>query len=369
MMSLQERPWVTESNLSRPKRFFLADDSLKADEFYQKASEGGAFIWQGDFHNAKQLLAAVDRRIAKRAKEKKSESVITPVEKFHRHRQSQAHRAQLLSRLLIPIEADLTIELPRSPSVQQALKEALLSEPGACLISLKDLLAFIGAHEWRKKGVLVQALGQNIFPYYGTFSPTRNEYLDLISQAPLAKNIQLAFDIGTGTGVIAAILAQRGIPQVVASETDPRALACAHENILRLGLQLKVRIVEQDLFPKGRADLIVCNPPWLPVKPTSPIERAIYDEDSQMLRGFLNGVSAHLNKQGEAWLILSDLAEHLGLRAPEAIPKWIHEGGMEVIDILSAAPRHSKSKDTKDPLFAERSKERTQLYRLKPTPL
>lgn len=33
-----------------------------------------------------------------------------------------------------------------------------------------------------------------------------------------------------------------------------------------------------------------------------------------MLGGFLNGLAEHLEPEGEGWLILSDLAEHLGLR-------------------------------------------------------
>jgi methylase of polypeptide subunit release factors len=64
---------------------------------------------------------------------------------------------------------------------------------------------------------------------------------------------------------------------------------------------------------------VVCNPPWLPGKPSSAIEYAIYDPDSRMLRGFLAGLKDHLLEGGEGWLILSDLAEHLGLRTREQL--------------------------------------------------
>ena len=52
----------------------------------------------------------------------------------------------------------------------------------------------------------------------------RGEYLDLVAKAPLPSR-ELAFDIGTGTGVLAAILARRGVKRVVATDLDPRALA------------------------------------------------------------------------------------------------------------------------------------------------
>ncbi|RKH76738.1 class I SAM-dependent methyltransferase, partial [Corallococcus praedator] len=134
----------------------------------------------------------------------------------------------------------------------------------------------IGAHEWRKKGVEIPALGgERIHPHYGVFSPVRGEYIELVANAPLPSKT-LAFDIGTGTGVLAAVLAKRGVKRVIGTDQDPRALACARENLARLGLQAQVDVVDADLFPEGRAPLIVCNPPWLPARPSSPIERAVY---------------------------------------------------------------------------------------------
>jgi methylase of polypeptide subunit release factors len=238
--------WLSESAFSPPKRVLVAEDTLTADEFYQQASQGAAFVWKGDFQNAKQLLQAVKRRIDKKSRSDSDSR--TPSEQFHRHRQSQAHRAQLLSRLLICIEPNLSIDLRRAPDVSQAISSALPSVPREFVLSLRELLGMIGAHEWRKKGVLVPALGEKIFPHYGVFSPARGEYLELIEKAPLPSGVSRAFDIGTGTGVIAALLAKRGIPKIIATETDPRALACARENMSRLGLENQVEIVEIDLF-------------------------------------------------------------------------------------------------------------------------
>jgi methylase of polypeptide subunit release factors len=82
-----------------------------------------------------------------------------------------------------------------------------------------------------------------------------------------------------------------------------RALACARENIARLGLSGQVEVVHADLFPEGRAPLIVCNPPWLPAQPSSPLEYAVYDPESRMLLGFLTRLTAHLEPGGEGWLI------------------------------------------------------------------
>lgn len=343
----------------------IADDYLKADDFYRQASEGATFLWQGDFQNAKQLLLAVQRRISKNAVKKNKAQNLEPKELFHRHRQMQAHRAQLISRLLVQIESDLTINLPRAPKVDQAIAEALEDIPKKPFtLSLRELLGFIGAHEWRKKGVFVPSLNANIHPYYGVFSPVRGEYLELVAQAPLPKTAQVAFDIGTGTGVIAALLAKRGITKIIATDTSPRALACARENVSRLGYSHQIEIIETDLFPTTKADLIVCNPPWLPARPTSALEYAIYDEGSQMLKSFLAHVRAHLNPLGEVWLILSDLAEHLGLRSADELNLWIEQAQLKVIERHTTTPKHSKTQDTDDPLHFARQKEITSLWRL-----
>jgi methylase of polypeptide subunit release factors len=195
------------------------------------------------------------------------------------------------------------------------------------------------------------------------FSPVRGEYVDLVAQAPLPST-ELAFDIGVGSGVLSAVLARRGVQRVVATDQDPRALACAQDNLLRLKLADQVSLQTADLFPEGTAPLVVCNPPWLPAKPSSPIEHAIYDPDSRMLRGFLSGLAAHLSPGGEGWLILSDLAEHLGLRTREQLMGWIADAGLRVIGQLDARPRHPKASDPNDPLHRARAAELTSMWRL-----
>lgn len=354
--------WLSESEMAPPRALLPAAVGLKTEDFKKSAADGLAFVWSDDFHKAKDFLNTVNRELSRETRSSKPGASLK--DEFNRHREWQARKASVLSRLLIPVDRKGRIPLPRSPDVSLALHEAITLPNGDFVISLRGLLGMIGAHEWRKKGVPVAALGASIHPYYGVFSPVRGEYLELIREAPLPAQPTTAFDIGTGTGVIVALLAKRGVGKIVATDMDPRALACARENLRRLGYDKNAQVVEADLFPTGQADLLVCNPPWLPGKPTAPIERAVYDEDSSMLRGFLQGAPAHLNPGGEAWLIISDLAELIGLRAPDELQSWIAQAGLKVLGRLTTRPSHSKATDTSDPLFAARSKEVTSLWRL-----
>ena len=358
--------WRSESGMPPPKKVVIADDKMAADTAYRLACEGTALLWRGDFQNARQLLQALARRAdhkgGKRAKPPKVAA--SKLEAFHLHRQAQSQRARTLAMLLIAFDADYGIPLRRAPDVRLACNEAYGRADEPFVASLRELLGVIGAHEWRKNGVEIAALGARIHPHYGVFSPIRGEYVQLVADAPLPKNAKSAFDIGTGTGVLAALLARRGVKRVVATDMDERALRCARENIARLDLDEQVEVVQADLFPEGRAGLIVCNPPWLPGRPSSSLEYAVYDPDSRMLRGFLGGLAAHLEPGGEGWLILSDLAEHLGLRPREQLMAWIADAGLAVIERHDVRPTHPRASDASDPLHAARAAELTSLWRL-----
>ncbi|UFS56723.1 class I SAM-dependent methyltransferase [Comamonadaceae bacterium M7527] len=358
-----------------PAALEVADDTLSADKAYKLLKGGAYLLWRGDYHNGRQLLQALGRRLDKKPRvntPKANQAAATADQTAHahaafvQHRADQARRHNLLARVLLAFEPDYSLALRRAPKAQLALTEAW-GEPTdqACIASFKDLQGMIGAHEWRKKGVGIPFLDGCIHPHYAVYSPLRGEYIDLVATAPLPPGAQaLAFDIGTGSGVIAAVLAKRGVQRVLATDMEPRAIACATDNLQRLGLSGQVDLVATNLFPQGQAPLIVCNPPWLPAPANNAIERAVYDPDSAMLRGFLGGLGEHLTPGGEGWLILSDLAEHLGLRTRDELMGWIAGAGLRVVKRHDTRPTHPKSKDAADPLFMARRKEVTSLWRL-----
>ncbi len=358
--------WRSQAGLPPPRRVVPADDTLNADTAYRLACEGTALLWRGDFQNARQLLQALARRLDRKPRSGRKPVPDYP-EGFHRKRMTEAQRVRILGMLLIPFDAGHVVPLRRAPDVRLACEEVYGPGVEPYVASLRELLGLIGAHEWRKKGVFIPALGGRIHPHYGVFSPVRGEYVTLVADTPLPAAMggnSLSFDVGTGTGVLAAVLARRGVARVVATDQDERALACAHENIERLELAGQVQLVKTDLFPPGRAPLVVCNPPWVPGKPSSALEYAIYDPDSRMLRGFLNGLAEHLAPGGEGWLILSDLAEHLKLRSREMLLDWIDKAGLNVLGRHDVRPTHAKAADPDDPLHAARVLETTSLWRL-----
>lgn len=393
--ALHQARWLSQSDYLPPTQIVLVDDKTTADDAYRLACEGHSMLWQGDFHNARQLLQAVSRRIERTNQRSEQRKINKAAKKghkplkaqntsttsspsaaastidhtqgipnlFHQHRQRQAQRSRILSRLLLALDSNYVCQLRRAPDISAACTAAFGSMDEPCVLSFRDLQGALGAAQWRTKGVPIDELALSIYPHYGVFAPTRHEYVPLLLDAPLPDDCQVAYDIGTGTGLLAIVLAQRNVPQIIATDLNPQALACARDNIERLKIT-NIDVQQADLYPDNAplADLIVCNPPWLPAKPSSPLEYAVYDNKSAMLRGLLKDATKHLAEHGELWLILSDLAEHLQLRSRDELLSWFADSGLAVKYRLDTTPKHGRSQDKTDPLFAARSREVTSLW-------
>ncbi|MFE6824647.1 hypothetical protein [Streptomyces sp. NPDC057690] len=164
---------------------------------------------------------------------------------------------------------------------------------------------------------------------------------------------------------------------MVGTDVSPRAVDCARDDARRLGPDGRIAVAP-GLYPggagaadgaaSGRADLVVRNPPWLPGRPAAALEPGVYDEDSRMSGGFPAGLGQHLRPGGEGWLILSDLAERLGPRTREELLRLVETAGLRVVGRTGVRPRHRRSRDVSDPLYAARAAETISLWRLTTDP-
>ncbi|MCY1082321.1 class I SAM-dependent methyltransferase [Archangium lansingense] len=354
--------WRSESGEPAPSRLSPVDDRLTADAALKRVRRGEHLLYTGDFHNAKQLLGAMGRRLPP------PRAARSPLEAFRTERRARQLEHETLSRIVVALDRSYRLELKRAPDVAEACLQ-VWGEPDAdrTVVSLKTLLGMLGAAEWRRKGLDVPGLEGKLHPHYGVYLPTRTDYVELLLSVKDVRGKKV-FDVGTGTGVLSFLLLQRGAASVTATDIDSRAVACARENAERLGLSKRFEVMEGDLFPPGKADLIVSNPPWIPEPPKNRVDRAVFDEENRFLLGFLEGLAGHLNPGGEGLLLLSDLAVLLELRAADWLDQELARYGLVVKWKRSAPARHSKAKDKSDPLHAARSREITTLYGLVPAP-
>lgn len=349
-MSVDDFEWRSETDVEKPAALAEVDDRLTADQALRRVRKREVLLYQGDFHNAKQLLAAMQRRLGGRT-----------AQSFEAQRHEKGLEAELLHRLVVVLDPQYRLSLRRAPDVAQVCREVWGDAKGATtVVALKTLLGMASASEWRKKGLEVPGLKGRLTPHWGVWAPTRTEYLGLLDSLDVKGKHVL--DLGTGTGVIGLMLLQRGAAKVTAVDRDERAVACATENAVRLRLADRFTASLQDGYPQGRFDLVVCNPPWIPATPKTRIDHAVFDEGSRFLLTALGGLRAHAT---EGALLISNLAELLGLRDEAWLTTQFAAHGLTVVSKLDAKPGHDRAYDKKDPLYAARSRERTALYLLR----
>ncbi|HET9596678.1 MAG TPA: methyltransferase [Anaeromyxobacteraceae bacterium] len=357
--------WWSE-HAPAPARLAAAGDDTPADRAFARLRAGDGLAYEGDFHNARQLLDAASRRLRPPAPRAPGIAAL-----FLAEREGVRAAQEVLSRLAVPVGPGWTCALRRAPALEAPLSEAFGDPPdGPALLPLRELRGAIGAHEWHRRGVPVPALGASVHPRYGVFAPVRGEYVGLVARG-LARRGSLAgrsaLDVGTGTGVLAFLLARAGA-RVVATDVEPGAVRSAREDAARLGLSERVEVVLADLFPPGdeRFDLVLANPPWMPGEPHGPLDRAVYDPGGEVLARLVAGIPARVAPGGAAWLVLSDLAERLGLRDHGELARRLGAAGLRVTATLETRPSHPRAREGDGPLAAARAAEVTRLYELAP---
>ena len=118
-------------------------------------------------------------------------------------------------------------------------------------------------------------------------------------------------DVGTGTGLIALMIAQRSEAEVTALEIEEEAFLQATENILRTPWHeriLPLHLAFQDYYKKhqGRHDMIITNPPYFNHSLESPTKARTLARHSHALsyEDLLEGTQRLLEPQGKLSLIL-----------------------------------------------------------------
>lgn len=152
-------------------------------------------------------------------------------------------------------------------------------------------------------------------------------------------NLKSALDIGTGTGILACTIAKYTLSKSTALDVSDNALKIAEENIKNLDLSKKVKTLKSNLFEKvsEKYDLIVSNPPYIPLSEKATIQKevtfdpdlALYTKDEKGLE-FYEKISKnaknYLNKNGY-------LLFEMGLGQSEDIKQTLEQEGYKNIQI------------------------------------
>jgi SAM-dependent methyltransferase len=397
-----ELVWRSQALADAPNSYRTLRDAFppSAEDGLDILFKEEGIIWMGDYHHGWAYYTFIQQLFDKKYMKKSQDGKLTLKELFLEDREKQARRSTVLSRFVIKVYPGHNMQhMPRAPDMRDALVAAFgdIGEP--YLTPFREMKGVSGSWNWSKVGVHIPLLDEHIYPHYGVFCPTvRNDYIKLMSTVSINSKAKLAYDIGVGSGVLSAMLLKRGLERVVGTDISLRALNCASDNLTRLGLKSNVDLIKCNIYPDNtdsigsidggiadvtkpslpqeKPDLIVCNPPWLPCMPSPNLmDVAIYDNNSDVLRQYLNGIQTHLGEEEhcEAFLILSDLAEHFGLRSRAELEAMFEAANLVVVDKIDTvacdSPKSKKASIDKlgvlDRIQEARGKEVTSLWRLK----
>ena len=233
-------------------------------------------------------------------------------------------------------------------------------------------LAHNGAAQYKEKGVFFEALGHSVHPHFNVFLPsTSNEYVNffrecLTSVNELKEKISGAsvIDCGSGSGVLSFVCSKLGAKSVLGVDNNENAVKCAQENAENnKELYSNVQFQLGNVFPEEKRepfDLVVCNPPWIPLPSHSLLEEAVFDPQEDFLKKFFAQVGDHLKSDGLVVFLYSNFARKLGLQQFGRVEKYCFENQLQVVQMFTK----KASKEYFDTVKADRTYE-IEIYLIK----
>ena len=241
-------------------------------------------------------------------------------------RDAKRHRRRLAEGLLVPIERGrVCIE----GANHNPLLAKLYSDIERFWLPLVDVQA-LQTSAWRhSEGTHFAVLGHRLHPWHGVYAPKRTTHLELLATwlAGYTGARDHAIDVGTGCGVLAFMLARADFSRVTAADINPNAVHSVKLDVAKQSSPPAIQAVHSDLLAdiSDPADIIVFNPPWLPGRVDSPLDRALFYEDGLFERFF---TEAHqgLSKDGRVVIVFSSMLQLLRPDAPHPIEAAIESG-------------------------------------------
>ncbi|MEZ5180456.1 MAG: methyltransferase [Acidimicrobiales bacterium] len=163
---------------------------------------------------------------------------------------------------------------------------------------------------------------------------------ELVARAALAllPDRGIAYDVATGSGAIAALLAaHRPGAAVIGLDLDPRAVACARGN----GVDARVSDLLAELEPThaGRVDVVVAVPPYVPTPHLPLLARdTLAFEDARWYDGGPEGIDVLARLAAQAGRALAPdgaLVVELGADQAGLVAPALHRAGLAVDRVLA----------------------------------
>jgi len=271
-----------------------------------------------------------------------------PDQSFQGQRDFRAAYRELSHRLLLKI-SNHKLTVRKAPVI--GWFKILYPELNEFLLPFPQVQGLNSSWQWYKKGIFIPVLARKIHPWFGTYFPTRFEHLELFNTwlKRYKGEKKSAIDIGIGSGVLTFQMLKQGFEKVYGTDSNPNAIIGLHEYLNNNKLYSQIKLLHGDLFANCnlKTELIVFNPPWLPVSDNlDGLDKAIYYNDNLFPRFFVEA-KEHLKSDGRIVLLFSNLAQITKVGERHPIEAELSGGGRFEKELFLQKKVRPASKNTR----------------------
>lgn len=281
---------------------------------------------------------------------KKALLIKFPDTSFQGQRDFRSAYQEFSNRILLETKLNV-LNIKKAPDI--GWLKILYPEVQDFYISFPQAQGLNSAWQWHKKGIHIGVLGHKIFPYYGTYFPTRFEHLELFATwlSKYSGPKESAIDMGIGSGILSYQLLKARFQNVTGVDSNPNAII-GIQNALKKGKKYQnLNLVYGDLFEncEEQSELIVFNPPWLPGKHgITNLDNAIYYNDT-LFENFFEQAQKALKPGGKLVFLFSNLAQITDVCKTNPIEEEIKKGTrFKKSELLTRSVKKASKKTKRD---------------------
>lgn len=277
-----------------------------------------------------------------------------------KERYRQAFREHAF-RLLVPVRGG-RVDLEGGP--EPGFLPELYPELPELWLPLPEIRDLGYAWDRYHQGVYLAVLGHRLHPFYGTYLPKRTTHLELFATwlAQWSGPRRTAVDVGTGSGVLALLLARAGVEHIVATDLNPNAIESVRRELARRS-RPPITPVLADLLGSSTdpVDLIVFNPPWTQGRVGTLLDRALTYE-AGLFERFFEQARARVTPEGRVLLVFSNVLRLVQPDVPHPIDAELERGRFRLANKLTRRVKPPRGADQQ----RRRTKERVEIWELMP---
>jgi len=344
-------------------QFFQVVDTIRANDLFRRMRKEKSIEFIVPEAQHSKMIAIYKNLKYKWKKIHPNYGDKSPKEIFHLYRRFKQDRNHFFGRFGFIISENYQIKLKYPPdvSIMPSAIRTFIDEPNSVFMPMNLWEGILSTNEWNSKGLPIEALEETIHPLYGVWSPTNQEFLNLFKKYLDSTELQgTAIDLGCGTGVLGFMLAKKGM-QVFGVDSLFQAAKCTNLNAQKLELDVNAVHDDANKVDLPMCDVIVCNPPWIPVSKKTALDSGVYDPNESLLKAaFMQ--TKKLNAKGKLLLFYSDFASKIGLQKENRIDELCQSNQMKIANRLEI--NFPYTTDTDHPLKKFKDSSHIYLYEI-----